>query len=277
MRRAGVLILVLLGLSFVLVVLDQVVGLGIVKGAAVWLFTPVERGINQSGEEATSFWERWRKAGQLQDENEQLKEMVDTLTTENRRYQEVLRENEEYRQLLGLSERYPDLEQVPAEVIGVDPTGLRQVIRISWASFTDDKIEVRVGMAVTSPAGLVGRIIEVYPNSADVLLITDISSSVSAVVQNDERPSGVVDGQWQVGTRLVMRYLPQGSTIQEGDWVVTSGLAMPPFENAAFPPAIPIGQVLKVEKSTGMHQEVELIPVVDFDHLKWVMIVLGTK
>ncbi len=277
MRRAGVLILVLLGLSFVLVILDQVVGLGIIKGAAAWLFTPVERGVHEGGGQAGGFWERWRRAGQLQEENEQLKEMVDYLTTENRRYQEVLRENSELRQLLGLSERYPDLEQVPAEVIGVDPTGLRQVIRVSWASAPDHKIEVRVGMAVISPAGLVGRVIEVYPNSADVLLITDISSSVSAVVQNDDRSSGVVDGRWQAGTRLVMRYLPQGAAIQEGDWVVTSGLAMPPFEKDAFPAAIPIGRVFKVEKSTGMHQEVELVPVVDFDQLKRVMIVLGTK
>lgn len=277
MRRTGLtIILVFLGISAILIVIDQVVGLGVIRGAWTWLVGPVQHGLHDGSGELGSFWERLREAEQLQEQNEQLAELVAFLTAENVQCQEIRRENAEYRELLGLQERYPDLEYLYAEVIGRDPTGLRQILRISWAPQGDD-IEVREGMAVISPAGLVGRIIEVYPNAADVLLIVDINSSVSAVIQNDDRPSGVVDGQWQAGTRLRMRFIPQGDRVEVGDWVVTSGLQLPPFEETAFPPGLPIGQVLQVETSADLHQQVEVLPAVDFDHLERVMIVLGPR
>jgi rod shape-determining protein MreC len=277
MRRAGTLILVLVGICLVLIIVDQVAGLGFVKGAVGWLLAPLQHGLRTGGIESGDFWERLREAERLQEENEQLREMVDYLTAENLRYQEIKRENDELRELLGLSERYPDLELLYTEVIGRDPGALRQTLRVAWAPREDRRVVVREGMPVVSPAGLVGQVVQVYPNAADVLLITDISSRVSAVIQNDDRPTGVVDGRWQAGTRLLMRFIPQGAAVQEDDWVVTSGLRLPPFEEKAFPPGIPIGKVLWVELTPDMHQEAELLPAVDFDRLERVMIVLGTR
>ncbi len=277
MRRSTIVILVLLAISILFIVVDQVAGFGAVKKALAWLLAPLQRGLNDGASQAGSLWDRWQQCGDLQEENKDLQELVDYLTRENRRYQEVKRQNEEFRQLLGLQGRFPDLDIIIAEVIGRYPEGERQTLRVGWASYPEREVRVKVGMPVISPAGLVGRIIEVYPNAADVLLITDISSSVSAVVQNDDRPTGVVDGQWQAGRRLLMRYLPQGSVVNEGDWVVTSGLQLPPFEESAFPQGIPIGRVLHVETGSDLHQQAELIPLVDFDHLEWVEIVVGTR
>lgn len=276
-RRTGTLILVLLLVSASLIAVDQVAGLGMVKGALAWLLSPIQQGLYEGGEEGGRFWERWREAGRLQEENAQLQELVDYLTAENRRYQELKRENDELRQLLGLQERYPELLLLYAEVIGRDPAGLRQIFRVEWAPPEDEAVQVQVGMPVVSPAGLVGRVIEVYPDAADVLLITDINSSVSAVIQNEDRPTGVVDGGWQAGFRLRMRYIPQGDTVQVGDWVITSGLRRPPFEEEAFPPGLVVGQVLHVEETADLHQQAELLPAVDLDHLERVMIVLGTR
>lgn len=277
MRRKGFLIPLLLAISLALILLDQFTGLGLLKGAWAWLFSPVQNGLHEGGEGLSGFWERWRQAGQIQEENAQLRELVDYLTTENLRYQEIKRENDELRQMLGLQQRYPDLELLLGEVIGRDPASPLQVLRVGWAPIEGRTIEVKEGMPVISPAGLVGRVIEVYPNAADVLLITDITSSVSAVIQNEDRPTGVVDGRWQEGRRLRMRLIPQGSLIQEGDWVVTSGLQRPDFEEQAFPAGLAIGQVLQIEVTADMHQEVELVPAVDLDHLERVLIVIGTR
>jgi rod shape-determining protein MreC len=277
MRKAGILILVFLTISLLLVIVDRVAGLGLLKGALAWLSAPAEEQLHGGANQGVNPLDCWQEAEQLRQENARLEELVAYLTTENRRYEEIKRENEELRQLLGLRERYPALDLLYAEVIGRDPTGLRQVVRIGWQTAAGDEVTVREGMPVISPAGLVGRVIQVYPNAADVLLITDVSSSVSAVVQNDDRPTGIVDGRWQEGSRLAMRYLPQGSVVHEGDWVVTSGLQMAPFQEESFPPAIPIGRILKVETIADLHQQVELIPAVDFDHLDKVMIVIGTR
>jgi rod shape-determining protein MreC len=277
MRRAGILILVLVGISLVLIVVDQVAGLGLIKGALGWVLAPLQHGLNKGGGEAADFWERLRECERLQEENEQLREMVDFLTAENIGYQECKRERDELRELLGLGDRYPNLELLYAEVIGRDPGGLRQTLRVGWAPREDRAIVVREGMPVVSAAGLVGQVVQVYPNAADVLLITDINSRVSARIQNQDRPTGVVDGQWQAGTRLLMRFIPQGAVVNEDDWVVTSGLQLPPFEDKAFPPDIPVGKVLQVEFAADMHQQAELLPAVDFDRLERVMIVLGTR
>lgn len=276
MRRSTVLVLVLLAISLFLLLADRVLGLGVVKGAFTWVLSPLQRAFYAGGEQAGDFWERLREAERLQEENQRLREVVEQLTAERLRYQEIEHENQELRALLGLRERYPELELLEAKVIGHDPTGWQQTLRVGW-TVQERPREVREGMAVIAPAGLVGRVIRVYPNAADVLLITDIGSSVSAVVQTEGRPTGIVDGRWQEGTRLIMRYLPQGAVLHEGDWVLTSGLRLPPFEEEGFPPGIPIGRILHLVTVADLHQQVELVPAVDFERLEWVSIVLGTK
>ncbi len=275
MRRSTVLILVLLTISLLLFLADRVAGLGVVKGALAWALGPLQRAFYAGGEQAGDFWERLWEAERLQEENKRLWAVVEQLTAEKLRCQEIEYENRELRALLGLRERYLELELLEAEVIGRNPTGWQQVLRVGWTAQERSR-EVREGMAVIAPAGLVGRVIQVYPNAADVLLITDIGSSVSAVVQTEGRPSGIVDGRWQEGTRLIMRYLPQGAVLHEGDWVLTSGLRLPPFEEG-FPPGIPIGRILHLVRVADLHQQVELVPAVDFERLEWVSIVLGDQ
>lgn len=277
MRKAAIVFVVLLGLSLALLLLDQVAGLGVIKGALVWALAPLQGGLQGSSHRVGDMWAGWQQAEECRQRNEELQELVDYLTAENSRYQEIKRENEELRKLLGLRERYPDLELLYAEVIGHDPGGTQQVVRVGWGAVSDPRVVVREGMPVIAPAGLVGRVLRVYPNAADVLLITDVGSSVSAVVQNDDRPTGVVDGQWQLGMRLLMRYLPQDAVLHEGDWVLTSGLRMPPYEEEGYPPAIPIGRILRIEATADMHQQAELIPAVDLERLERVMIVVGVR
>jgi len=277
MRKAGIAFLVLVGLSVALILLDQVAGLGIIKGALTWALAPLQGGLQGGSNRIGDLWAGWQQTAECQQQNEELRELVDYLTAENVRYQEIKRENEELRRLLGLREHYPDLELLYAEVIGHDPGGMQQVVRVAWGTVDNPRAVVREGMPVIAPAGLVGRVLRVYPNAADVLLITDIGSSVSAVVQNDDRPTGVVDGQWQLGKRLLMRYLPQDAVLHEGDWVLTSGLRMPPYEEEGYPPAIPIGRILRIEITADMHQQAELIPAVDLERLERVMIVVGTR
>jgi rod shape-determining protein MreC len=276
MRKTGIVILVFLVLCTALILVDQVAGLGWIKGGITWLLTPLQRGISTEGPEI-GFWATWQEVGRLREENAQLREIIDEMQAREIRWREIEREYKELRQLLGLHERFPDMILLDADVIGRDPSSVLQVLRIGWAPLDDPSLTVEVGMPVIAAAGLVGRVIKVYPHAADVLLITDTSSSVSAVIQNEDRPTGVVEGRWQAGARLLMRYIPQGDAVNEGDYVVTSGLRLTGFEEEAFPPGIPIGQVLHLETAADMHQQAELLPVVDLDHLERVMIVIGTQ
>jgi rod shape-determining protein MreC len=107
----------------------------------------------------------------------------------------------------------------------------------------------------------------VYPNSARLLLLTDLASAVSALVQSS-RSTGVVQGQGQRG--LTMRYIEQSAQVQVGDVILTSGLG------GNFPKGLVIGQVTTVSRSdVELFQEVQVQSAVNFDRLERVLIIQG--
>ena len=121
-------------------------------------------------------------------------------------------------------------------------------------------------MPVVTPAGLAGRVTEVGTHWARVLLLTDPSSSVNAVVQST-RATGIIQGQGQGSDLLVMRYLPLGEAVKEGDLILTSGIG------GAFPKRLVIGQVVKVnQRPTDLFTEAIVRPSVDFARLDYVLV-----
>lgn len=116
----------------------------------------------------------------------------------------------------------------------------------SWSStVTLDKgssAGLAVGMPVTSSAGIIGQIVECGPATSTVLLLTDESSSVSAMVQSN-RAQGMVEGS--VGGGLSLTLVPSDATVAVGDVVVTSGLG------GVFPKGLPLGEVTSVESVPG--------------------------
>ncbi len=113
--------------------------------------------------------------------------------------------------------------------------------------------------------GLVGRISEVTDSTSKVLLITDSSSAVNAILQSS-RLNGVVRGT--PGGDLVMDYIPQGRQYSIGEVVLTSGLG------GRVPKGIPIGQVSEIrQRDIDVFQQAVVQPTVDFQRLELVMIV----
>jgi len=125
-------------------------------------------------------------------------------------------------------------------------------------------------MTVLSTNGsLVGRIVYVGATTSRVLLITDVSSSVSAVVQSS-RAYGVVNGQ-RSGT-LLMKYIRQGEQLKTGDIVVTSGVG------GVFPEGFMVGRVTDVRQiDIEMFQEARVDSQVDFDRLETVLVITNYR
>jgi rod shape-determining protein MreC len=117
---------------------------------------------------------------------------------------------------------------------------------------------------VVTHRGVVGRITEVSSYTSKVLLITDMNSSVDALIQRT-RARGVVEGR---GSSLCeLRYVAGSDDVSVGDLVVTSGLC------GIFPKGLPIGTVKDVEKdSFGLFQQIELVPSVELNKLEEVSV-----
>ena len=148
---------------------------------------------------------------------------------------------------------------VAAEVIGSDATGLARTLMISQGE--DEGL--KLGMAVLSNQGIVGKIIAVSPSSSKVLLIHDHNSALDAFDQRS-RARGIISGV--VDSGMVMKYVERGEDVKIGDTVISSGF------DGIFPRGLLVGRVTAVERK-GLFLNVELATAVDFRRLEQVLVV----
>jgi rod shape-determining protein MreC len=187
---------------------------------------------------------------ELRTENEVLRQQVRALA-------EAGNENLRLTHLLKLTE-HSSFRTIGARVIGRDAGNWWKSIQIDRG--TNDGI--RENLPVLNADGLVGKVVKVTRGEARVLLLIDPNCKVSAVLQDSRQP-GVVAG-------TQMTYVDCAAKIKPGENVITSGLG------GIFPKGILIGAVVKAELNpqTGMYQDVEIKPAVDFRRLEEVVVIL---
>ncbi len=172
----------------------------------------------------------------------------------------------DYERLIGLLNYTSALENqdfLTADVIAVEQTGIVRAIVINRGT----RDGVAIGMPVTTDLGLVGRIIDVSANAAQVQLINDENSAVSSRLQTT-RAHGSIIGQASGVLRLTMVDLDE--EIRQGDLVITSGLG------SNFPADILVGQVTSVRQfEFELFQEAEVRSLIDFETLEVVLVITG--
>jgi rod shape-determining protein MreC len=178
---------------------------------------------------------------------------------------DVERQNAELRKLLALRDRFK-LKTLAARVVGVGPSNFEETVFIDRGA----RDGVRKDMPVVGGEGLVGRVIEVGPNTARVTLLIDPSESVTARLSTNGE-TGVVQGQDQRELRYQL-FDPEAK-VTIGDAVVTAG-----FRDSLYPPGIPIGTVTRLDPPRqSLSKIVFVTPYVDFTSLDHVLIVVGGR
>ncbi len=228
------------------------------------LLAPLSFYISGFTSSLAGFFDTVGSIGTLRTTAQQEKEEIDRLNFQLVQMQELQQENQDLRNLLGFKQTRPQLQLEPVRVLGTDATGVLNTLIIDKGS--NDGI--REDTAIITWRGLVGRVIRVQPTTAFVLLVTDVSSSVAARVQDPgSRASGIVSGQKQGG--LIMQHILQQELIQTGDLVITSGVG------GSLPEGLPIGKVVRVQKrNIEMFQEAVLEPAVDTSKLERIYAVI---
>src|SRR5574337_611278 len=120
-------------------------------------------------------------------------------------------------------------------------------------------------MAVVTPEGLVGRVVDVTPLASRVQLITDPESAVGVLVQRS-RAIGVAAGSQ--GGAIQIKYLPLTADVADGDRIITSGMG------GVFPKGLPVGRVARSSRPANgaLFQLIEAQPYADFSRLEEVMV-----
>jgi rod shape-determining protein MreC len=161
-----------------------------------------------------------------------------------------------------------DYGRVIAEVT-LDPlTPFRQQIVIE-AGYNDG---IRKDYPVVAPAGLVGHVTKVTSETAQVMLITDPHSTVSAY-DSRTRAEGGVRGRG-AGKPLLLDRVPKEDLVQRGDVVATSGKRWQKLPSL-YPRNIVVGTVTSVtQHDTDLYPTVQVDPLVDFSSLDSVVVLI---
>ena len=259
---------------FALLVVVSVLLLGlrntdIVIGTSTFLtqlLVPVQRVLADVGAAGDRFASAIAQIDSLRDDNSRLQTENDRLTVEDVRLREQAIAGQQAEKLLTLQRTVP-FESVPAPVIARDPSGILHSIVLGLG--TDDG--VKVGHVVLSDQGLVGRISEVGTNYSKVLLVTDSSSVVSALVQGS-RATGIVRGQF--GDSLIMDWLLQTEPVKEGDVVITAGLGIGEELRSLYPKGLVIGTIAQIQTAeAAAYNRAIITPAVDLRRLEHVLVV----
>jgi rod shape-determining protein MreC len=171
---------------------------------------------------------------------------------------ELDRQNQQLRKLLGDYES-PQKSSLAAPIIGRSSDAWWQQVTLGRGS----QEGIKEGFIVTGIGGLVGRVKAVTPHSSQVLLVSDPTSRVGAMVSRS-RSMGLIEGK---GSKVVaMRFFEKDPEVRPGDPVATSSVSR------LFPSGIPIGRVQSVNLNRGPTPEVKIQLTAPINHLEWVWV-----
>lgn len=279
-RRPLLLALCLSVVAGILLAFDLLGYLGPVRALIGPLIAPVVQpftGIRNSGADLWNTIADWQN---LRAENESLRQQNSQLQAELIEREQAMVEVVHLREQLAIENEQP-WHLLGAEVLIRSPDAVRRMMTINQGRVDN----VRPGMAVigqtdSGPVALVGVVERVDSHTSSVLLTTDVSSRVSArVLYNSESSLGLVQGQWQRGSRLRLEYVEHEDVLVIGARVVTAGLTGElgvPLPLAAMPVGVPIGEIEQLS-SDGHSQFAELRPYADPDQVRYVWVILNQE
>lgn len=228
---------------------------------AVTLITPVEKGIDFLADGLRGVWHSYVALYDAQRENRRLWAELDQARLRLHELEARATQAEQLAALLALKQAHPQAPLIAAEVIGSSAVATSRTIFINQGR--DNGVERN--MAVLTPDGIVGKVIQTFPGSAQVLLITDRDSGVGALLA-DSRVQGVVKGTGRLMCRL--DYVPNENPVAVGARVLTSG------QDQLYPKGYPVGTVVSVRQGEYL-QEIFVRPAAKLNQLEYVFVLAG--
>jgi rod shape-determining protein MreC len=231
--------------------------------AVVWLATPVEKAVGWTVSGTLDLWRGYVALRGAHARAGELSRRVRELELERQQLVATRAEAERLQRLLSFAEVAPERRYLGARVIGIRlGTVGRQLLTLDRG--TDDGIAVMMPVVVAE--GVVGRVHAVAGGTADVLVLTDLNSSIAVRVERTRARANVRG----LGKPDLCRldYALRTEDMIEGDALVTSGT------DGVFPRGLPVGKVTQLERRQhGLFQDARVVPAVDVTRIEEVLVV----
>jgi rod shape-determining protein MreC len=222
--------------------------------------TPFEKGGAWGFGKVRGVWDHYFALQGTTRQNEELRNENDELKLEISQLQSKAAEGDRLAALLNFRQSHLKVPMVMARVIGASASSASHTVEIDRG----ERDGIRRNMAVITPDGAVGKIIECYRDTAQVLLLNDKDGGAGAMLVGS-RIQSPVKGTGE--PMLSMSYVAAEETVNAGEKIVTSGM------DKIFPRDVPIGTVLDVKQGNPFKQ-IRVKPAARLDRLEEVIVLL---
>jgi len=267
-RRRGIAFAVLLVSSALMMAFSSNPGVREIQNGVSFAFRPIQGAVHDVAAGIASLVGAISEIDRLRVDNATLLAEVERLRVENVLSEEIRRENELLTGLLQLRAGL-DYQTVAATVIARESSEFRRLVVLDRG--TNDGIAVG-DVAIAAGGALAGRVTEVGPDSAKVVLLTDGEFTVIGQLTTTAA-TGEVVGQLGAGV-LVMRQIDSSEQVTIGDEVVTAGIELGGGVRSPYPKGLLLGQVIDVRRDANdVVQTAYLQPAADLDKLEFVLVI----
>jgi len=229
---------------------------------AIESVSPLGRGAAWSVDGVRSLWNNYVALRHLREQDDQLRTQISALQMRNAQLESRAAEADRLADLLGFRDAHAEVQMLAARVIGASPDPSSHMVFISRGS----RDGVRRDMGVITPQGVVGKVFAVYPDTSQVLLLTDKESGVGALL-GDSRAQGPVRGSGE--PLLALEYISNETKVEPGERILTSG------QDRIFPKDLPVGTVTQVQPDRhSPFLKISVKPAARLDGLEEVLVLL---
>jgi rod shape-determining protein MreC len=216
--------------------------------------SPFERAGAYSVSRVRNTWNHYFALQNTSRDNEQLRRENDALKMQITQLQGKAAEADRLAALLSFRKSHQDVPMLSARVIGASADSASQTIYMDRGEHDG----IRKNMGVITADGVVGKVIEAFANTSQVLLLTDKDSGVGAMLGGTCEPL------------LAMKYVANDDVVKTGERVVTSGM------DRIFPRDLPVGTVAEVRAGNPFKQ-IRIRPAANLERLEEVIVLLTLR
>jgi rod shape-determining protein MreC len=240
-------------------------GVRLIRLWADALVSPPERAIHNSRLGIVWVWTNYLDLRNVRRQNRDLEQTIDRLRLEQAALLEDARQGQRLQSLLGFREKYI-YATVAAQVIGSSGSEQSRLFYIDKGS----RDGLRPDMAVITGDGIVGKVRDVFPESAQVLAVDDQTSGAGVILETT-RIRGILRGN--ANGQLEIVGILADERIQPGEVVLTAG------GDLIFPRGLPVGVVEKVVRDPERDAFIDVMvkPAAHLDRLDEVLVITSTE
>jgi rod shape-determining protein MreC len=267
-RRRGIAFAALLVVSTMMMAFSSNPTVREIQNGVSFAFRPIQGAVHDVASGIASIANAIAEIDRLRIDNNALIAENERLRIENALNAEDRRQNDLMAGLLQLKAGF-EHQTVAATVIARESSEFRRLVVLDRGS--NDGIAVG-DVAIVAGRALAGRVTEVGPDSAKVVLLTDGEFTVIGQTTTTVA-TGEVIGQLGAGV-LVMRQIDSSEVVTIGDEVVTAGIELGGGVRSPYPKGLLLGQVIDVRRDANdVVQTAYLEPAADVDKLEFVLVI----